>query len=680
MKLLKGTFFRGQGYHLPLNARRFDLGEVFRGATMLEAPMEGAAAITSDEQESESNHPDQIHSFSRTLAEKYGWKAALILQFLAVMIATSKNFIDGKRWYYITLDSLAERYPYIHRATIHKILKELTKPGGPLLKGNYNKHRYDRTGWYAFEDDFVRRSVSLKPVYFSVKDAKRLGVVEAVLLKNISHWVKKNREKDSSYSWHRMSGQGMTKHLPFSKSVINRALEHLVEAGELERQAVGGFHREHEYRILDETRFHEPNLDIDDPGLDMDDPNVDMQDPELDNNTNLKDTLNRHHLKRHSFQERQAKPSAGGVSALELTKKGSQNSESSNGKTPSHIPALPVNGKGSANTDTGSTTQVIEPPSEFEVLCHSNKSRSDQITPEQLAGNLCGLAYLTVQDVIRATDDKVLWQLVHISKKDELLKAVSTLLDNRQDKSWATRRGEDYRDHVENLAKEFFVAACVECGCRSSDILHESIAHAVEDLTKRLQPYFNAEEKERQKRLYDGLWKEQQERAKRHPSPDNDKEGEAAISPAEKVMVLRNSLIARNRAGWPSKDGTLISNIVDYNDRSLRAAYKFFQANPDVSVEHLNTILDCCVDNRFWGRVKDDYNDPSFWIRGGTHLSFFFGHLDKIITQLSYAEFLPPINFLTKEEMGLDRKPKEEAPKDLSEEKEKQNYETNHTK
>ena len=248
----------------------------------------------------------QIHSFSRTLAKTHGWKAAIILKFLAVKIAKSKHYIDHKTWYYDTLDGLAGHFPYIHRATIHNILAELTKPGGPLLKGNHNKHSYDRTGWYAFADYLVRTSVSLTPLYFSVKDAMKYGVVEAVLLMNIAHWVRKNRQKNPDYTWHRMSGRGMTEHLPFSKSAINRALDHLVNEGELERRPAGGFFKEHEYRIVDKIRLHDPNRDIDGPGLDMHGPNLDMHGPELDNNTYLEDTINRQPIKRHSYIERPA--------------------------------------------------------------------------------------------------------------------------------------------------------------------------------------------------------------------------------------------------------------------------------------------------------------------------------------------------------------------------------------
>ena len=154
---------------------------------------------------------------------------------------------------------------------------------------------------------------------------------------------------------------------------------------------------------------------------------------------------------------------------------------------------------------------------------------------------------------------------------------------------------------------------------------------------------------------------EQQERIKNSVSPDEVKESDATLSAGEKVKVLRNSLIAGNMTGCVGNDGQYVNDVVAYSSNSFKAAYRFFQANPDVSVEHLNGVLWTCVLCKFWHPVREGGRDPSFWIRGGTNLTFFFCHLDKIVAQLSYAEFLPPITYLTREELGLKKPPKQES-------------------
>ena len=47
--------------------------------------------------------------------------------------------------------------------------------------GDYNKKGYDRTCWYAFRDDNLRKQTqSSKPVYFQVEDAVKYGIVADV--------------------------------------------------------------------------------------------------------------------------------------------------------------------------------------------------------------------------------------------------------------------------------------------------------------------------------------------------------------------------------------------------------------------------------------------------------------------------------------------------------------------
>ena len=170
--------------------------------------------------------PGQIHSFSRTIAKEHGEKAAVILQYLAHHVAKSKQIHDGRKWFFMTLDDLAAVFPYIKRSTIHDTLNSL-KDKGLLRIGDYNKKGYDRTCWYAFADDNVRKAAqSSKPVYFQVEDAVKYGIVAAVLLGNLVHWIQENRKKDPSYTWHSMSLCELAKHLPFPKTTLQRALQY----------------------------------------------------------------------------------------------------------------------------------------------------------------------------------------------------------------------------------------------------------------------------------------------------------------------------------------------------------------------------------------------------------------------------------------------------------------------
>jgi len=199
----------------------------------------------------------KTHSFSRTIAQQHGEKAAVLLQYLAHHVAKSKHVHGGRKWFYKTLDDLAAVFPYIKRSTIHDTLKSL-KDKGVLRIGDFNKKGYDRTCWYAFEDDNVRKQAqSSEPAYFKVEDAVKYGIVAAVLLGNLEHWIRENRKEDPGYTWHQILPGELTKHLPFSKSTIQRALRMLVDKKVLRCKTKPGKGQTAKYALVDEKRLTE---------------------------------------------------------------------------------------------------------------------------------------------------------------------------------------------------------------------------------------------------------------------------------------------------------------------------------------------------------------------------------------------------------------------------------------
>src|ERR1035441_8630385 len=119
-----------------------------------------------------------VHSFSRVIAKEYGVNAAIVLGYIGDKIQRSKHFYEGRQWYYETLDSLAERYPYLGRTAIHEAIQRLTSNNGPLVVGNYNKKCYDRTKWYAFRNVQTAQLLKKKPLYFKVLYASMYGTLK----------------------------------------------------------------------------------------------------------------------------------------------------------------------------------------------------------------------------------------------------------------------------------------------------------------------------------------------------------------------------------------------------------------------------------------------------------------------------------------------------------------------
>lgn len=91
------------------------------------------------------------HCFLVEDAQQHGLGKAVILYNLRYWLkknqANNKHFYDGCYWTYNSLDAFCELLPYLTRSTLGRYLTELEKDG-VIKKGNYNKHKYDRTGWY----------------------------------------------------------------------------------------------------------------------------------------------------------------------------------------------------------------------------------------------------------------------------------------------------------------------------------------------------------------------------------------------------------------------------------------------------------------------------------------------------------------------------------------------------
>ena len=74
---------------------------------------------------------------------------------LNVNATAKKNFHEGKTWTYQTLKSLQAYMPYFSVKQLERFIGKLVDLGA-LIKGNFNKNKYDRTCWYTFPLDISR--------------------------------------------------------------------------------------------------------------------------------------------------------------------------------------------------------------------------------------------------------------------------------------------------------------------------------------------------------------------------------------------------------------------------------------------------------------------------------------------------------------------------------------------
>lgn len=86
----------------------------------------------------------------------YGVNEAIFLYNLKYWIkineANEKHFYDGKTWTYNSKRAYAELFPFWTERQIKTIINSLINQG-VIVKGEYNKSKYDRTSWYALSDE-----------------------------------------------------------------------------------------------------------------------------------------------------------------------------------------------------------------------------------------------------------------------------------------------------------------------------------------------------------------------------------------------------------------------------------------------------------------------------------------------------------------------------------------------
>lgn len=68
-------------------------------------------------------------------------------------------FREGSWWVYMPIREWQEQLSWISERTIQRYLKELNEPG--LIRiGDFNRYRYDRTRWYAVNEEKLRLMIS----------------------------------------------------------------------------------------------------------------------------------------------------------------------------------------------------------------------------------------------------------------------------------------------------------------------------------------------------------------------------------------------------------------------------------------------------------------------------------------------------------------------------------------
>ena len=109
-------------------------------------------------------YPATSHSFDINLAtELKSVDLALLIAHFSYWIQfnerTKKNFHKGKYWTYDTQKEIKEHFPYWSERHLKTLIQKLVKLK-IIERGNFNKTKMDKTCWYAFTDDYLKKIIT----------------------------------------------------------------------------------------------------------------------------------------------------------------------------------------------------------------------------------------------------------------------------------------------------------------------------------------------------------------------------------------------------------------------------------------------------------------------------------------------------------------------------------------
>jgi len=191
---------------------------------------------------------NQCHVFSVEYAKLYGIECATLINhfqfWINQNIRTKKNFHDGKTWMYQTQKEIAAVYEYWNRDVVQKLLKKLVD-FGVLIRGNYNKSKFDNTTWYAFSNEKMflgvqNPTMSNQSHSFSVEYAKLYGIECATLINHFQFWINQNSKTNKNFhdgkTWmYQTQKEIAAVYNYWNRDVVQRLLKKLVDFGVLIR-------------------------------------------------------------------------------------------------------------------------------------------------------------------------------------------------------------------------------------------------------------------------------------------------------------------------------------------------------------------------------------------------------------------------------------------------------------
>ena len=179
------------------------------------------------------------HSFDINIAAEYGIEEAIIIHhfqhWIGINARANRNFHEGRFWTYQTYAQIAENFPYLNERKIKYAIRCLVEKK-VLITGNFNKSKFDKTVWYAFEnqkmftkDNFVRPTEKIvQPIPDTKPDAQT-----NTCFVSADADAEKASHKEKNFDIETIKSICKSKYPKASDAEIDYAIEQLVKASKV---------------------------------------------------------------------------------------------------------------------------------------------------------------------------------------------------------------------------------------------------------------------------------------------------------------------------------------------------------------------------------------------------------------------------------------------------------------
>jgi len=131
-----------------------------------------------------------INQFNSNIAVKFNINTAIFVQELAQWtfynLVNKHNIHDGLCWSFNSLEAYTEIFPYWTRRQLETVINNAIKDG-LVAKGNYNKHKYDRTCWYALTYEALSYFPELTKETYLITLSQSISQNGELYDKNLTH-------------------------------------------------------------------------------------------------------------------------------------------------------------------------------------------------------------------------------------------------------------------------------------------------------------------------------------------------------------------------------------------------------------------------------------------------------------------------------------------------------------